>query len=230
MSFPKAIVKFNSHTQARDKIYRTVQYGSRFALWYLSQQTGHSRLEEKLQKLEAALALSRKLFRMGNCLELSQKALEALSTPHHLMRLLGVSAQGFKAIWLILDHIIWFGKVDIIQINHATWNKWSSWSWLIALASATILDLIKLTRLQAKVEAEMLQQKSAGSHPEVLSQFKIEKHNMQLTFWRDFCDLFIPLSSLHYANSGLGAFCGLLSSLIGFQQEWEKHVHPFKPK
>lgn len=57
------------------------------------------------------------VFRMGNCLELSQKALEALSTPHHLMRLLGVSAQGFKAIWLILDHIIWFGKVDIIQVS-----------------------------------------------------------------------------------------------------------------
>lgn len=137
-------------------------------------------------------------------------------------------------ILLLINWSILADKMFLVlfphQINHATWNKWSSWSWLIALASATILDLIKLTRLQAKVEAEMLQQKSAGSHPEVLSQFKIEKHNMQLTFWRDFCDLFIPLSSLHYANSGLGAFCGLLSSLIGFQQEWEKHVHPFKPK
>jgi hypothetical protein len=59
---------------------------------------------------------------------------------------------------------------------------------------------------------------------ENVEQVKLEMHSMRLTFWRDLCDVFIPLSGLGYVNSGLGAFCGLVSSLIGFHQEWEKNV------
>lgn len=54
---------------------------------------------------------------MGNSLELGQKALEALKEPETFLRVLSVSAQAFKAMWLLLDHAIWFGKIDFIKVT-----------------------------------------------------------------------------------------------------------------
>ncbi|XP_076455647.1 peroxisomal membrane protein 11B-like [Babylonia areolata] len=223
----KAIVKFNSHSQARDKIYRTVQYGSRLVLWYLTRQTERGTVEEKLKKLEAALALSRKLFRMGNSLDLGHKALDALSMPDPVLRRLAVTAHTLKALWLLLDHAIWCGKIQIVKIDVARWSKWSAWAWLIGLAASTTFDVIKLHRLQLKLDSIALEMDSAG-RSDLADQVKVEMHTMRLNFWRDFCDLFIPLSALQYANPGLGALCGLASSLIGFQLEWERHIQPYK--
>ncbi|KAK7092258.1 peroxisomal membrane protein 11B-like [Littorina saxatilis] len=225
----KAVIKFNSHSQSRDKLYRTAQYSSKLAAWFLLRATGGgSVLEEKLRILEAALALSRKLFRMGNSLELGQKALDALSMPDVRLRNLAFTAQTLKAVWLLLDHAIWCGKIQLVTIDLPRWSKWSSWAWLIGLTASTAFDLLKLHQLQAKLDKFGVQGDSEGHPHDLADQVKVEMHTMRLNFWRDVCDVFIPLSALQYTGPGLGAFCGLVSSVIGFQLEWEKTIKPFK--
>ncbi|KAK7480976.1 hypothetical protein BaRGS_00027791 [Batillaria attramentaria] len=229
-SLPRAIVKFQSNTKARDKIFRIVQYGSRFIVWYLTRQSagGHT-LTKKLQKLEAALGLSRKLFRMGNSLELAQKVLDALTLRDPVLRQLAATAESFKTIWLLLDHALWFGKVELIKINLPAVSRWAAWSWLIGLAASVSYNILKLSHQQTQLDTVKLQMETLGRY-DLADSLKTEMHIHRLSFWRDFCDLFIPLSSLQYVNPGLGAFCGLLSSVIGFQLEWEKHIKPFKPR
>ena len=56
------------------------------------------------------------VFRMGNSLELGQKALDALSMSDPTLRNLAVTAHSMKALWLLLDHTIWCGKTEIIKV------------------------------------------------------------------------------------------------------------------
>lgn len=114
------------------------------------------------------------------------------------------------------------------QIDTVTWNKWASRSWLIALVAATILDIIKLQRFLVLMDRAKQPYKKLGLEDDIVAM-KTELHTLQMNFLRDFCDMFIPLSALQYVSPGLGAVCGFLSSIVGFQLEWEKHIQPYKP-
>lgn len=58
-----------------------------------------------------------KVFRMGNFIDLLHKTVNALSVKGTALRLLSVIAQSMKAVWLFLDHIIWFGKVGLVKVS-----------------------------------------------------------------------------------------------------------------
>ena len=57
------IIRFTSRTAGRDKVYRTIQYASRFLAWYYikKQRAGDVlQLVEKFQNLESVMSLTRK--------------------------------------------------------------------------------------------------------------------------------------------------------------------------
>jgi peroxin-11B len=57
------IIRFTSRTNGRDKIYRTIQYASRFLAWYYINKRragGIERLVELFQNLESVMSLTRK--------------------------------------------------------------------------------------------------------------------------------------------------------------------------
>lgn len=228
-SLSKDLVKFNSHTAARDKIFRAVQYGSRFLLWHLTYGSKDVQGDGivKLQKLEAALGLSRKLFRIGNSIDLAHKAVDALSIPNTGMMLLALTSHSMKALWLVIDHMLWFGKVGLTEVNLPFWTRWSLRAWLVAMTAATISGMLKIQQADNKLARF---QKENGKDAKVPGSLQAELHSARLNFWRDLCDMFIPMGGLGYASPGFAAFCGFLSSLIGFHQEWEKHITSSKSK
>ncbi|XP_050406343.1 peroxisomal membrane protein 11A [Patella vulgata] len=228
-SFSREIVRYNSYTQSKDKLYRIFQYGARLVLWYIQKVGSKSVLGSKLQKMEETVALSRKLFRMGNSTELIHKAMDSFKMPDTYQALLGVTTHSFKALWLILDHIIWFGKVEALQIQIKTWTVWASRAWLVSLLAATVINIHKINHVKAQIaKAGSRHGQSDHQHRNDKQLLKRDYHGAQMTFLKDFCDVFIPLSSLGYVSPGLGAFCGVVSSYVGFKLEWEKHVKPFK--
>ncbi|RUS90076.1 hypothetical protein EGW08_002189 [Elysia chlorotica] len=227
-SLSKDIVKFNSHTAARDKIFRAVQYGSRFILWQLTYGSKDVQGDVilKLQKLEAALGLSRKLFRLGNSIDLAHKAVDALSIPDTATMLLAFTSHSMKGIWLLMDHFLWFGKVGVLKLDLPFWTQWSLRAWLISMATATISGMLKIQRADNKLAKY---QKENGQDAKIPGPLKAEMRLSRLNFWRDLCDLFIPMGGLGYASPGFTALCGFISSLIGFHQEWERHIKPYTP-
>jgi peroxin-11B len=57
------VVRFTSQTAGRDKIYRTVQYASRFLAWFYIKKRGIGgveRLVELFQNLESVMSVTRK--------------------------------------------------------------------------------------------------------------------------------------------------------------------------
>ncbi|PIK48520.1 putative leishmanolysin-like peptidase [Apostichopus japonicus] len=67
----------------------------------------------------------------------------------------------FKAIWLFSDHLIWFGKIKLIQIDTKRWGQRSAWCWLAA-NSTLDRDLYKLQQLI--MQAEEIKQSGNSSH------------------------------------------------------------------
>lgn len=62
------IIRFTSRTAGRDKIYRTIQYASRFLAWYYIRKrrvTNAARIVELFQNLESVMSLTRKGTAMG---------------------------------------------------------------------------------------------------------------------------------------------------------------------
>ena len=57
-----SFLKLLSNTQGRDKVYRLMQYFSRFLAFYLSKMNGSVSIEfvKKLQKLSLSVGLARK--------------------------------------------------------------------------------------------------------------------------------------------------------------------------
>uniref|UniRef100_A0A0B6YTQ2 Peroxisomal membrane protein 11C n=1 Tax=Arion vulgaris TaxID=1028688 RepID=A0A0B6YTQ2_9EUPU len=229
MSLSKNLIKFNTQTAARDKIFRLAQYGSRLILWQLTHGSSEVKGEiiSRLTKLEGALGLSRKLFRLGNCVDLAYKAIDALSISHPGIRALMVTSQTMKALWLFIDHFLWFGKIGAIKIDLVLWTRWSLRAWLVCLATASLADIIQILHTQNKLRQH---RKENWQNTTVPSNLQIQIRTLRMNFWRDVCDLFLPLGGLGYTNPGLSALCGVISSLIGFQQEWERHIKPFQPK
>ncbi|XP_046573383.1 peroxisomal membrane protein 11A-like [Haliotis rubra] len=227
MSLSRNIIKFNTHTSARDKFYRTFQYGARLIAWYLD--TGKDDpLITRLRRVEAALSLSRKLFRLGNTVDLAYKTIDCFSIDDYRLMILSVTGTLFKSVWLFLDHCLWFSKIGVLQIDQPMWSKWALRVWLVALVASTAADIKKLKIIKAKLEKEIrLKRRVEGE--KISPEIQTELHNVQTNFYKDFCDMFIPLSGLNVFNPGVGALCGVISSLVGFQQEWEKHITPYTP-
>ncbi|BFZ22479.1 hypothetical protein BsWGS_25518 [Bradybaena similaris] len=224
MSLSKDLIKFNSQTAARDKIFRLAQYGSRLLLWQLTHGSPDvpGEVITRLSKLEAALGLSRKLFRLGNCVDLAHKAVDAFSIQNAGIRALTVTSHAMKSLWLFIDHFLWFGKVGVIKMDVVLWTRWSLRAWLLCLVTASVADVILLLEVQARLGREHT------DPPGTVKQLMTQVRGFRLNFWRDFCDIFIPLGGLGYASPGLSALCGVVSSVIGFLQEWERHIKPFK--
>ncbi|CAL1525898.1 unnamed protein product, partial [Lymnaea stagnalis] len=167
------------------------------------------------------------VFRLSNCVDLAHKTVEALTTPNVDLRILTFVSQATKALWLLIDRMLWFGKVGIIKIDQMFWTSWSLSAWLVALATASIADMIKLQNVQNKLHLFL---KQNGKQAKISDKLQIEMHSVRMNFWPEFCDLFIPLGGLSYVSPGFSALTGVISSVIGFQQEWEKHISPFKPQ
>ena len=53
------IIRFTSRTTGRDKVYRTIQYASRFLVWYYVKKRQVHRIET-FQSLESMMSLTRK--------------------------------------------------------------------------------------------------------------------------------------------------------------------------
>lgn len=57
---------------------------------------------------------------MARTLDFIQKALDALGKKDETEKALEVLGYLFKAIWLFSDHLIWFGKIKLIQVCNST--------------------------------------------------------------------------------------------------------------
>lgn len=170
------------------------------------------------------------VFRIGKPIDFYLEILKQLKNPDAVLRNTISGRAVCLAGWLLLDHLLWFGKIGVINIDMKKWSRRASWFWLTGLLLAVTRDVyqyLKVTEARQRYIQRALQQQPGEPFSVVLNspavhQFDKDRRTHIIELVKDVFDLSIPTSSLELLplSPGLVGLLGLLSSLIGLKQVW----------
>lgn len=216
---------YSSNVAGRDKVYRFVQYLSKFLSWYGQRHGDKNDIVKMLTQLEKSMSTSRKLFRFGRSLEALRSARRAINLQSYILSLTLTTSHTNKAVFLLIDHYIWMGRVGILTIDDKYWSDKASRFWLLSLILGFIRDLYALRVSTEKSLEDRHNEKpyqSEGACDVLIAVFRALKNNPQATMdlIKNGCDIVIPANSLGIinVNNGVVGLCGVLSSVLAALQ------------
>ena len=173
------------------------------------------------------------VFRIGKPIDFALEIIRQLKNADPVLRNTLTGRAACLGSWLLIDHLLWFGKVGVVSIDMKKWSRRAAWCWLTGLLLAIIRDVYQYMRIaQAReryIQRSKNQPNSAEPASAILSsptvvQFDRDLKSHRIELAKDLFDLIIPSSSLELIqpSPGLVGLLGLLSSLIGLHQVWPK--------
>jgi len=226
-----SLVRLNAQTTGRDKLFRLCQYSTRL-LWAIYLKIGADKdTVNRLKDLEYTLSSSRKLLLLGRSVDVLYSAFQTIRLPDHVLRLTLTLSRISSSFYLMCDHLVWFGRVGLLDINKKKWTDLSMKFWMYAIMMNLIRDayellhLLKVTRpsaqFLAKLERKEFENKS-DLHVAMLRLADWVKTNKSATLdtLKNLCDVFIPATALGHTDLGPGTigFLGTISSAIALMQ------------
>ena len=220
------LVLYLNKAEARDKICRAIQYGSKFVS---GGQPGTA------QNVDKSTSLARKVFRLFKFVNDLHGLISPVpqGTPLPLV-LLGKSKNALLSTFLFLDQIVWLGRSGIYKNKERTEliGRISLFCWMGSSICTTLVEIGELGRLSAsmkKLEKEI--DKSVGDkyHNEQY-RTKLQKSNERtLALIKAAMDIVVAAGLLQLAPKKItprvtGAF-GFTTSLISCYQ-----LLPSRPK
>lgn len=208
-----------SKAEARDKICRTIQYGSKFI------SGGEAGVAQQVDK---STSLARKVFRLLKSVNELEALLKptAKNTPLPLV-LLGKSKNALMATFLALDQVVWAGRTGIYKNKERT-ELISKISLYCYLGGCTCNSLLEASLLMALLFDGKKGNKEQS--PEVTELQKEEKTERLLNLIKASLDIVVAIGLLQLAPNKVtprvtGAF-GFVTSLISCYQLFP----PLQPK
>lgn len=223
----------------RDKALRTIQYWSRFFAYVLYKK-GYSKETIAFWKhLQAQVALSRKLFRVGKPLNHFKLAGKAYSnkTQDPILRTTAVLRNIFYTGYFSIDSLVWIQQAKILQIpNFKKVQKIGSRLWLIGIIF-NLINSLRRYQLASLKESALLREAAAESastnekdtatkKTDTTAQIKrvrLEKSAATHQFVWDALDSSIPsfaLDAVPGLDDGIVGLFGLITSIFGLKQQW----------
>lgn len=237
-----AWVRFNSQSQAKERVIRAAQYACTLLGFTLQKGGAAAELCKTISQLEAHMSLSRKLLRLGNSVEALEAAKRAIHLSDSVLRLCITVSHLNRAMYFACDNVLWAGKTGLIsQLDQHKWSQRSFRYYLFALILNLTRDVYELHLL---MESEMRHRASKSplladdlSSPSpsspaalalpVMSAWLRQRLRLLaavlygnppllLDLLKNTCDLFIPLERLRLYPTGPGfvGACGLASSVL----------------
>lgn len=233
--FITSSLKVGSTSVGRDKLYRAIQYFSRFLVWFL-QSNGYDKLTiTRFNNLKSALGVSRKLFRLGKPLEHLQAALKATKTTSDpVVSTLAIGRQLSYSMYLFNDMLIWADKIKFIFLDKtklAIVNQRAARFWMAGIAMNLVSSILQLYQIRKKV-LSLKRDKYHNRNEEEKEdhkKYQIKTYLKQSTGLRwqliqDTCDILSPTSTLgyHSLNDGVIGAAGVVSSILGLRAQINK--------
>ncbi|KAH7909114.1 peroxisomal biogenesis factor 11 [Hygrophoropsis aurantiaca] len=225
-------LKYGGTNLGRDKLYRTVQYFSRFLAWYLLSR-GDKAQAARWTALKNHLALGRKLMRLGKPVEHLQAALRAAQSASEVSEQLTTIARQLAYFgYLSYDAIIWANSAKFITLKPATSQrvtKISNRLWLSGILFSIVHGLLKAGRLAQEAKklraSETWGVKDLGDEAQrEAKQLAIERlrADTRSQFIIDILDIWIPATNLGLVNvnDGIVGLAGTISSIMGIRNQW----------
>ncbi|XP_049832964.1 peroxisomal membrane protein 11B [Schistocerca gregaria] len=220
----EVIVKLNSQTAGRDKLVRLLQYTSKFAWHYMQEKQRSKQSVDRLKDLEYTFSSFRKLLRLGRCLDVLYGALSSVQYPDLTLRITCTLSRIANALYLLADHILWFGRTGMLNINSAKWNQVANKYWLYSIVMNLVRDVYEILQIVKYETHNCIGLKRMGS-PDYyrkpatdklsLIKFVQEHKDVVIDTVKNGCDFFIPMSALGYIrlNPGTVGVLGVISSV-----------------
>ncbi|KAF9229429.1 peroxisomal biogenesis factor 11 [Gyrodon lividus] len=225
-------LRYGGTNVGRDKLYRTVQYLSRFLAWFFLSR-GDKVQTVRWSALKNHLALGRKLMRLGKPIEHLQAALRAAQSTGELgEQLMTIGRQLAYFGYLAYDAIVWANAVKVINLKTSTSQrvtKISNQFWLSGILLSVMHALLKAGRLAQEAKklraSESWGEKDLGDEAQrEVKQLALEKMlvDTRYQFIIDILDIWIPASNLGLVNvnDGVVGFAGFISSVMGMRAQW----------
>ncbi|CAF3016466.1 unnamed protein product [Rotaria sp. Silwood2] len=220
------VIRFTSRTAGRDKIYRIIQYASRFIAWYCIKKrrvVNVERLIELFQNLESVMSLTRKGMRLGRFVDYVKSVLESFHIRNKRIGTLFGLIAVCQSLFMLFDNLLLLHRFKIIYFKYPQHlQQYLNQVWLLWLSLALTRDYNEMQASFA-VGQHNHQQKQDKSLMRRATIFWTNKPLVIDTF-KNLCDLYIPLSNLNIvrANNGLQGLAGTIASILGFLQLWDK--------
>ncbi|XP_074581298.1 peroxisomal membrane protein 11C-like [Curcuma longa] len=211
------LVLYLNKAEARDKICRAIQYGSK----YLSEgQPGTA------QNVERTTALARKVFRLVKFVNDLHALISPPSPGSPLpLVLLGKSKNALLSTFFFLDQIVWAGRTGIYKNKDRTEQigRISLFCWMGSSVCTTLLEIGELGRLSASITKLEKEMKQADKNEDEQYLLKLKQSNERLlSLIKSSMDIVVAIGLLQLAPKKItprvtGAF-GFITSLISCYQ------------
>ncbi|XP_064472785.1 peroxisomal membrane protein 11B-like [Ornithodoros turicata] len=217
------IARFNSQTAGRDKLFRLLQYSSRF-IWYVVQKNSTRRdLVTKFQNLEVTFSSGRRLLRLGRFLDGLHSALATIGLPNVPLRLCLTLTRLAYALYMLVDNLVWLHQVGLITIDKDGWYHTANKLWLVSAVAALARDLYEVSELLTLylggggAPALRSRCKQISTLSELGVQFLTVHRSLVLDLVKNFADFWLPYTALGYTGlrPGTIGLLGIISSLAG---------------
>ncbi|KAF8926255.1 peroxisomal biogenesis factor 11 [Dissophora ornata] len=223
-------LKFTATTVGRDKLYRAVQYFSRFLAWYLLRQGYSKETVARFNNLKKTLGLSRKLMRIGKPIEHIESAVAATALKDELIRLFSVGKQLAYAGYLTYDALIFLDGAGAHKFqNIKRYNELANKFWLTGIVFSIISGLYKSRQIHIRRSTTVRGLKHKGEKEKAdartdLKGLAKEQAVVSRQLLQDGLDALIPSTSLEYVDldDGVVGLIGTLTSIMGAQTQWAK--------
>lgn len=242
-------VRFNSQSQAKERLIRAAQYACTLLGYTLQKGGAAAELHKTISQLEAHMSLTRKLLRLGNSVEALEAAKRAIHLSDSVLRLCLTISHLNRAMYFACDNVLWAGKTGLISnLDQHKWSQRSFRYYLFALILNLTRDVYELRLL---VDCEARHRATKSPPPPNLSTNLPADHSsststpaawlrrqlhllvtvlygnppLLLDLLKNSCDIFIPLDRLgiYPTGSGFVGACGLASSVLSILTM----VHPW---
>jgi len=222
-------LKVGSTTVGRDKLYRTIQYFSRFLAWYCLRKGYTNETVAKLTALKSTLGLSRKLMRIGKPVEHAQAAIKSLDIGDPVLKFTALGRQLGYAGYLVYDALIWAhtAKVRPVAPLIATkYNQRAARLWFTGIAFSIASGFYKLRDLnikETKARRTVVKEKEV-ERKESLKAVLTQRAAVRYQLIQDLLDILIPAGTLGYHNldDGIIGIVGTITSLMGLRSQIQK--------
>ncbi|XP_052171486.1 peroxisomal membrane protein 11D-like isoform X1 [Diospyros lotus] len=212
-------VLYLNKAEARDKICRAIQYGSKFLS---NGEPGTA------QNVDKSTTLARKVFRLFKFVNDLHGLISppAPGTPLSLI-LLGKSKNALLSTFLFLDQIVWLGRTGIYKNKERAEliGRISLYCWMGSSICATLVEIGELGRLSSSMKKLEKDLKNTNKHKKQNELYcsKVQKSNERsLALVKAGLDIVVAVGLLQLAPKKVtprvtGAF-GFVSSLISCYQ------------
>lgn len=219
------LVKFNSQSSGRDKLFRLVQYSSRLIWANLENRNANKDIINKLKNLEYTLSTARKLYRFGRCTDTLYTALSSINLNDPTLQNTITLSRINMALYLLTDHVIWLGRAGLADINTAKWSRLSYKLWLYYLVMNLSRDVYEISRiinnfvsLNEKIPFGKIERSSSviATFQRLCSLIKVHK-DVAFDTVKNGCDVCLPLAQLGYLSISprTVGILGVISSIAG---------------